>query len=237
MKYEVNFGSLSAAAGTPSIDDCFRIAVLADLSGRANQGKLETGDALAARKPLRVDVDNLDDLVERLDIQLHLPISDDGGSVQVPLTEMDAFHPDELYDGLEVFSKFLGLPAKLADPTTFGGAAKAIQRLLGSLTVLSSLAVASVLSSGENSIERTIEVCPSNSRTTSSELMSQSRTILSDPAEANCEPSAENAIARTAARCPVSVEIGWPEAASHNRTVRSYPPEANRFPSGENLTT
>jgi type VI secretion system ImpB/VipA family protein len=134
MKYEVNFGSLSAA-GIPENDDCFRIAVLADLSGRANQGLLETGDALAARKPLRIDVDNIDELIERLDIKLHLPISDDGGSVRVPLTQMEDFHPDELFENLEVFSKLSGLRAKLADSATFGGTAKAVKALLGSEAV------------------------------------------------------------------------------------------------------
>lgn len=135
MKYEVNFGSLSGTAPLASPSDCFRIAVLGDLSGRANLGKLESGDALAARKPLRVDVDNLDDILERLNIQLHLPISDGGGSVQVPLHEMDDFHPDELYDKLEVFSKLSGLRKKLADSSTFESAAKAVQSLLGSAAV------------------------------------------------------------------------------------------------------
>ncbi len=135
MQYQVNFGSLAAPSGTPGKSDCFRIAVLGDLSGRANQGKLETGEALAARKPLRVDVDNLDELMARLDIQLHLPIGDDGGSVQVPITEMESFHPDELYQNLEVFSKLSDLRGKLADTATFERATRAVQALLGETAI------------------------------------------------------------------------------------------------------
>ena len=134
MKYEVSFGTLPAGV-SPTSDDCFRIAVLADLSGRANRGLLETGDALATRKPLRVDIDNLDDVIDRLDIQLHLPIADDGGSVKVPLRQMDDFHPDELYENLEVFGKLSGLRAKLADSGSFAAAAGAIKKLLGTAAV------------------------------------------------------------------------------------------------------
>lgn len=131
MEYSVNFGTLPASVRQSDAHGAMRIAVLADLSGRANRGQLETGDALASRKPLRVDVDNLDELIERLDIQLHLPISDDGGSVRVPLTEMESFHPDELYTALPVFSKLAGLRAKLADSTTFPAASRAVAALLG----------------------------------------------------------------------------------------------------------
>ncbi|MEM8669123.1 MAG: type VI secretion system contractile sheath large subunit [Planctomycetota bacterium] len=134
MKYQMNFGMMPPA-GSPATSGCFRIAILGDFSGRANQGKLETGDALASRKPLRVDVDNLDELIERLDVQLHLPISDDGGSVKVPITEMESFHPDELYENLELFSKLSGLRDKLEDTSTFPAASKAIQKLLGTAAV------------------------------------------------------------------------------------------------------
>lgn len=79
MRFECNFGTLAAGknAAAPA-GTRFRIAILGDFSGHALAGQLDTGDALAARKPLKVDVDNLDDLIERMGIKLQLPLGDDG---------------------------------------------------------------------------------------------------------------------------------------------------------------
>ncbi|MEX2026048.1 MAG: type VI secretion system contractile sheath small subunit, partial [Pirellulaceae bacterium] len=82
MAYTLNFGVWSRG-GPPrphSAGKKFRIAVLGDFSARANRGQLEKGDALAARKPLKVDIDNLDDVLERLDVSLRLPLGDGGSS-------------------------------------------------------------------------------------------------------------------------------------------------------------
>jgi type VI secretion system protein ImpC len=126
MQYQVNFGTLSGdvshqarASSAP-----FRIAVLGDFSARANKGELETGDELAGRKPLKVDVDNLDDIIERMGIELVLPIGEEGASVEVALTCIDDFHPDELYDNLEVFSGLSGLRQRLNNTSTFDSAAQ-----------------------------------------------------------------------------------------------------------------
>ena len=52
MDYEVSFGRIKAAARvTPG--PMFRLALLGDFSGRASKGLLDTGDKLAARKPLK----------------------------------------------------------------------------------------------------------------------------------------------------------------------------------------
>ncbi|MCA9262991.1 MAG: hypothetical protein KDA60_04055 [Planctomycetales bacterium] len=72
MKYQLNFGRVTATAGQGSTSTAdtgrFRIALLGDFSGRANSGRVETGVALARRRPLVVDVDNLDDVISRLGI-------------------------------------------------------------------------------------------------------------------------------------------------------------------------
>src|SRR5437868_13530391 len=44
----------------------FRIALIGDFSGRASRGVVETGKDIAARRPVRVDRDTLDDAVARL---------------------------------------------------------------------------------------------------------------------------------------------------------------------------
>lgn len=137
MKYEVNFGNpVSGAKSTnPGADNVFRIAVLGDFGGRSNRGELSIGDELASRKPHRIDVDNLDEVMERFNIDLSLDIADAGGNVSVKVNSMDDFHPDELYEQLPLFEKLANLRKKLQDPASFAGAAKLVNSLLGEAAV------------------------------------------------------------------------------------------------------
>ncbi|MGY8749483.1 MAG: type VI secretion system contractile sheath domain-containing protein [Pirellulales bacterium] len=133
MKYEVSFGQPidSDKAISHGPENSLRVAILGDFSGRANTGNLSIGDELAKRKPHRVDVDNLDDVLARFAIKLALPIANDGGIVNVSLNSMDDFHPDELYDRLQVFEKLSSLRSRLQNSSSFEGAAKVVKSLLG----------------------------------------------------------------------------------------------------------
>ncbi len=126
MQYQVNFGTVSGEIShqARSSSAPFRIAVLGDFSARANRGELETGADLAGRKPLKVDIDNLDDMIERLGIEFVLPVGEEGASVEVALTCIDDFHPDELYDNLDIFSELSGLRQRLNNTSTFDSAAQ-----------------------------------------------------------------------------------------------------------------
>ena len=128
MRYEMNFGAFGKAMGEvkPLTTERFRIAVLGDFSGRANKGELAAGDDLANRKGHKVDVDNLDDVIERFNIELDLPLAEDGGGVHVEIGSMDDFHPDELHDNLEVFEELSGLRQRLNNSSMFDGAAKEV---------------------------------------------------------------------------------------------------------------
>lgn len=92
----------------------FRIALLGDFSGRAARGIIEIGDDLAARKPIRFDVDNIDDVIARFATTLVLPIGADGTSVEVPLRSIDDLHPDALYDNVALFAELAGLRQRVA---------------------------------------------------------------------------------------------------------------------------
>ena len=76
MGYEVNFGTMRVGGSKPAAKKSgrFRIALLGDFSAHANSGKLDTGAALAGRKPLKVDCDNLDATLKRLGVKLRLPL-------------------------------------------------------------------------------------------------------------------------------------------------------------------
>lgn len=125
MQYEVSFGHLGKsrhAAPGPA----FRIAVLGDFSGRANAGVLEAGAALAARKPHKVDVDNLDALLERMSVSVSVPVDEDGQVLSAPISSLDDFHPDQLVENLPVFEELLQLRRDLQGRAGFDRAAKQV---------------------------------------------------------------------------------------------------------------
>src|SRR5689334_15104770 len=75
-------------------DTPFRILVLGDFSGRANRG-LNSG--LAGRRPVLVDLDNFEDVMQGMDVSLHLP------STSLHVRELDDFLPDNIYRTAEIF--------------------------------------------------------------------------------------------------------------------------------------
>jgi type VI secretion system protein ImpC len=133
MAYEVNFGTmrLGGSRPVPNKSGVFRLALLGDFSARAQSGKLDTGGALAERKPFKVDCDNVDALLKRFAIKLRLPLNADGSSVEVPIASMDDFHPDQLHNNLPIFSELSGLRQRLKTPSTFPKAAKEVQAWAG----------------------------------------------------------------------------------------------------------
>lgn len=138
MKYSFNFGVVSRTGGTrPGAASAggggggaFRIALLGDFSGRANRGELETGDALAKRKPIRVDVDNIDAVIQRMKITLSLPLGQDA-AISVPIGGMDDFHPDQLFEKVDVFTELGALRRRLQSSATADKAIKEVQSWAG----------------------------------------------------------------------------------------------------------
>ena len=133
MRYQFRFGSLgkSLPVSSGKRGGAFRLAVLGDFSARANRGQVQIGEELAARKPLPVDFDDLDDLLCRLNPQLELDIGGEEGTVPVSIGSMDDFHPDELYDNLDVFSYLSSLRQRLTNPSLFAKAAAEVQSWTG----------------------------------------------------------------------------------------------------------
>ena len=128
MRFQCNFGSLKAGpVAANSGAERFRIALIGDFSGRAMAGKLEIGDDLATRKPIRVDVDNLDEVIERFGIRLQFSLDDSDRSVELEIESIDDFHPDELYDKLEIFEELAALRQRLGNDRTYAAAAKEVR--------------------------------------------------------------------------------------------------------------
>src|SRR3954471_9811086 len=133
MAYEVNFGAMRVSGSKPASRKTgrFRIAVLGDFSARVNSGKFDTGAALATRKPMKVDCDNLDATLRKLSVKLRLPMGSDGNVIEFPVNSLDDLHPDQLYSALPIFSELSALRQRLKTQSTFAKAAKEVQSWSG----------------------------------------------------------------------------------------------------------
>jgi len=120
---DVNAGRSDAhpAAGH---DMPFRLLLMGDFSGRASRRVVESGAALGSRRILRVDRDDIDDVLRRLAPRIAL---DDAGQVALRFASLDDFHPDAIYDQLPHFQAARAeltdvgrAPAPPASPATAG---------------------------------------------------------------------------------------------------------------------
>src|SRR5258708_4637487 len=87
----------------PDSDTPFRILVLGDFGATA-----------AAARPVFIDRDNFDQVMGRLNVGLELP-----GAGELRFKELDDFHPDRLFESLELFHGLRELRARVEDPETF----------------------------------------------------------------------------------------------------------------------
>ena len=90
-----------------------RLLVIGDFSGQPEAAR----PALAQRPTLKVDVDNLDAVMQRLMPRALLPCG------EVDFAELEDFHPDSLYARLDVFRALREMRQRLSDPARFAQAA------------------------------------------------------------------------------------------------------------------
>src|SRR2546425_1795568 len=112
----------------PSEETPFRVLLIGDWSGRANRGLSASSEELKAWRPLLVDRDNLDQIMARLGVKLHLPLTSDGSqSLTIAFNQLDDFHPDRLFNRLEIFDSLRRTRAKLSNPKTFAESAAEVR--------------------------------------------------------------------------------------------------------------
>jgi type VI secretion system protein ImpC len=133
MSYTPDFGrfgpDLPAQAPAPS-RACVRgvrIVILGDFAGRAHRGELRRPEEIARLKPIRLDVDTFERVVEGFATVLHLPVGAGGACVEVHARSLDDLHPDALVE-LPVFGELARLRAELAHPKTAQAAATEVRR-------------------------------------------------------------------------------------------------------------
>lgn len=112
-----------------SAETPFRVVLIGDWSGRVNRSLSASSRELAASRPLLIDRDNLDRIMSRLEVKLHLPVTSDGRfSLTIDFNQLDDFHPDRLLKRLEMFQSLLGTRSRLNNPATFEQEAEAFRK-------------------------------------------------------------------------------------------------------------
>jgi type VI secretion system protein ImpC len=127
-----DFGQLDTSVPEWAAKRPTRIAVLGDFSGGAASGRLDTGADLARRKMIPVEFDTLEDALGRLNPTLTLPIGGDGAGVEITFGDIDSFHPDQLYQNVDVFRALSDLRKRLNNTSTFAKAAAEVNGWGGS---------------------------------------------------------------------------------------------------------
>ncbi|MBE2294302.1 MAG: type VI secretion system contractile sheath small subunit, partial [Phycisphaerales bacterium] len=121
MEFQFELPRSAPSSHRREADTPLRILVMADFSGRARRESPATSPDLATR-PLRViDVDTLDAVMARIAPRLDLALGDGSNSttITVDFTQLDDFHPDSLYQRLELFQSLRHSRDHLRDPARF----------------------------------------------------------------------------------------------------------------------
>jgi len=128
MPKPFDFGGVNLTAGgdssgaRPSPETPFCIAILGDFSGSANR-KVSDAKTIGRRRAVLIDRDNFDEVLSRSGAEIQLPMGE-SGSLRLRFSELEDFHPDRIFQRLEIFGKLRDLRARVQDPSTFQETAK-----------------------------------------------------------------------------------------------------------------
>lgn len=101
----------------------FQMLVLGDWAGNGARRYL------GSRKPIEIDRDNFDDVLNGLGVRLKLEIAD--ADVELEFNSLDDFHPDEIYKRVPLFSGLRELRKRLRNSDTFHSAAREVRERSG----------------------------------------------------------------------------------------------------------
>ena len=130
MPKPFDFGGVNLTAGEescnarPSAEIPFCIALLGDFSGRANRGIIDA-TTISKRRAVLIDRDNFDEALSESGAEIRLPMAE-SGTLRLRFSDLDDFHPDRIFERLEIFGKLRDLRSRLEDPATFPEASKEI---------------------------------------------------------------------------------------------------------------
>jgi len=114
--------------GRPDPDIPFRMLIMGDFSGRESRHDRAEHRAATNRRPIRVDRDNVRELLGKLTVAIESPLLGDGTPpITLRFTELDDFHPDRLVCQIEPLQKLSDLRRRLTNPATFPEAANEVR--------------------------------------------------------------------------------------------------------------
>ncbi|WP_425093570.1 type VI secretion system contractile sheath domain-containing protein [Tropicimonas sp. S265A] len=117
-------------------NEAFQLAILGDFSGRAARGVIETGLSLAERRPVRLDIDTLDDVLSGFGMEIDIALVGQGPIVSLSIAGLEDLHPDTLFERLPVFADLAALRNSLAAGTVAPGVLEKLRALGAELPVL-----------------------------------------------------------------------------------------------------
>ncbi len=129
MSNRFDFGGVNLRAGegssntrrTPQTRFC--IAIVGDFSGRASRGICDP-ETIGQRRSYLIDRDNFDEVLSKLQVELHLPTGENDPLV-FRFAELDDFHPDRLLEN-KAFQQLKALRERLQDPQRFAAVAEEV---------------------------------------------------------------------------------------------------------------
>jgi type VI secretion system protein ImpC len=101
----------------------FHILFLGDWSGDGEKKDL------SERRPTEIDRDNFDNVLQKLRVRLDLDLQNDGNLLNLEFTELDDFHPDNIFRQIPLFSDLRDLRKRLSNADTFNSAANEVRDL------------------------------------------------------------------------------------------------------------
>ena len=123
MPKPFDFGGVNLSAGEdssgahPAPETPFCIAILGDFSGRANRG-IADAKSIGKRRAWLVDRDNFDEVLSRSGAEIQLPM-DESGVLHLRFSELDDFHPDRIFQHVDIFAKLRDLRSRVQDRSSF----------------------------------------------------------------------------------------------------------------------
>ncbi|HEY3974388.1 MAG TPA: type VI secretion system contractile sheath large subunit [Candidatus Sulfotelmatobacter sp.] len=130
MPKPFDFGAINLTTGEdssrahPTPETPFCVAILGDFSGRANR-RIVNVETIGERRAVLVDRDNFDEVLSRAGVEIRLAMGND--SLQLRFSELDDFHPDRVFQNLEIFGKLRDLRGRLQDSARFREAADELE--------------------------------------------------------------------------------------------------------------
>ncbi|MCB2181926.1 MAG: type VI secretion system contractile sheath large subunit [Desulfobulbaceae bacterium] len=128
---ELDFNLVAAMEerhAVPESERPFRMLFMGDFSGKSSRGQNKSALALSGLKPIQVDRDTIEEVLDRLEVELELPLlGENAPPISIRISELDDFHPDSLYYQLEVFQALRDTRKSLYDFAAFDAFAAKVQ--------------------------------------------------------------------------------------------------------------